>query len=42
MYKRYGRQVADGEVYDSVAVAVGRTIFQEILNPIALNADDDR
>jgi hypothetical protein len=41
MYKRYGRQVSDGEVYDSVeAVAVGRTILQELLNPVALNADD--
>jgi hypothetical protein len=41
MYKRYGRQVTDGDMYDSVeAVAAGRTILQELLNPVALNADD--
>jgi hypothetical protein len=41
MYKRYGKQVSEGEVYDSVeAIAVGRTILQELLNPAALNADD--
>ncbi|MBI3399772.1 MAG: hypothetical protein HY048_00005 [Acidobacteria bacterium] len=41
MYKRYGRQVTDADVYDSVeAVAIGRTILQELLNPVAVNADD--
>jgi hypothetical protein len=43
MYKRWGRQVSDADVYDSVeAVLAGRTILQELLNPVALNADDDR
>jgi hypothetical protein len=41
MYKRYGRQVTDGEMYDSIeAVAIGHTILQELLNPVALNTDD--
>jgi hypothetical protein len=43
MYKRYGKQVTDGEMYDSVeAVAVGRTILEELLSPAVVVADDDR
>ncbi|MBZ5559799.1 MAG: hypothetical protein LAO77_21230 [Acidobacteriia bacterium] len=43
MYKRFGKRVTDGEMYDSVeAVTAGRIILQELLNPVALNADDDR